>query len=200
MTKRTILLLGSIALFGYSCWGTVKIGNPAPEFEGTDANGDVVTLSDFRGKYVVLEWLNHGCPFVKKQYHSGNMQQLQQTLTSEGAVWLSVISSAKGKQGYSSPLKAREKADEVDSHATHIILDASGQIGRLYDARCTPEMFILAPDGSLIYQGAVDSISSVRESDLGRAENYVLNAWNAHRNGETVDPSSTPPYGCAVKY
>ncbi len=198
--RRTILQLVSIACGVTAVFGAVKPGEMAPEFTGRDARGEVVDLSELRGKYVVLEWFNVGCPFVKKHYGSGNMQELQKKLTGQGVVWLSILSSAPGKQGYLTPDEAVRNCSEMDSHASFVILDTSGVIGRAYDVRCTPEMFLIAPDGTLIYEGAIDSISSVRKSDIAEARNYVWDAWVAHSGGKPVDPAITLPYGCAVKY
>jgi hypothetical protein len=128
------------------------------------------------------------------------MQRLQEKMTAQGAVWLSVVSSAVGKQGYQTPEATEAKAKAVGSKASHIVIDASGEIGRAYAARTTPHMYVIDPEGVLIYQGAIDSISSVRKADIEKAENYVWKAWKAHQAGESVDPHTTAAYGCAIKY
>lgn len=198
--KHSILLFVTLCLMVSSAVGAPKSGHPAPDFTGTTSNGETLSLGELEGKYVVLEWLNHGCPFVVKHYESGNMQRLQEKMTAEGVVWLSVVSSAEGKQGYQSPESTNEKAKAVGSKASHIVIDASGAIGRAYAARTTPHMYVIDPSGVLIYQGAIDSISSVRQSDIGKAENYVWRAWKAHQAGDPVDPHTTAAYGCAIKY
>lgn len=198
--KRTVLILLSIASTTLHLLAGVKTGEKAPEFEAETAAGEAVSLSDFIGHYVVLEWLNHSCPFVHKHYESGNMQRLQQQFVSEGAVWLSIQSNAKTKPGYLDAKASLAKSESVGAKASYVILDTDGSIGHLYDARCTPQMFLIDPVGSLIYQGAIDSISSVRMEDIEKAENYLLSAWKNHRAGLAVNPASTHPYGCSIKY
>jgi hypothetical protein len=198
--KKTILLLSSIATLVCSSFAAVKSGEKAPEFTGVNAHGAKVSLADLKGSYVVLEWLNHSCPFVKKFYDAGEMQRLQGKVTEAGGVWLTVASAAVGKQGYMDPAGTLKKAGEVGSKASHILLDTDGTIGKLYGARTTPQMALIAPDGTLIYQGAIDSISSVRIDDIKKAENYVMSAWKAHKEGKPVSPDTTSPYGCSVKY
>ena len=128
------------------------------------------------------------------------MQQLQQRFVSAEAVWLSIQSNAENKRGYLDPIASMEKSESVGAKASHVIIDSDGRIGHLYDARCTPQMFLIDPEGVLIYQGALDSISSVRMDDIEKAENYLLSAWENHRAGLPVNPSSTHPYGCSIKY
>jgi hypothetical protein len=198
--NKTILLLSLIATLVYSSFAAVKTGEKAPAFTGVNAHGAHVALADLKGSYVVLEWLNHGCPFVKKFYDAGEMQRLQQQVTEAGGVWLSVASSGKGQQGYMDPAGTLKKAAEVGSKASHILLDTDGAIGKSYGARTTPQMALIAPDGTLIYQGAIDSISSVRADDIQKAENYVVGAWRAHLEGKPVSPDTTSPYGCSIKY
>ena len=199
--KRTIILLLSIACIGVSAHvSALEVGKPSPEFSGTDDSGNAVSLSDFKGSYVVLEWLNYGCPFVKKHYNSHNMQNLQKQMVDNGVVWISIVSSAKGKQGYMTPEESREAYQQHGSHATKVLLDPEGTIGRLYEAKTTPHMFLISPEGELVYQGAIDSISSTDADDIQQAINYVRQAWEAHKNGEKVDPASTRAYGCSVKY
>ena len=199
--KRTITLMLAIAcLSAGSQMFAVETGKPSPDFTGTDDAGKPVTLSDFKGNYVVLEWLNYGCPFVQKHYNSHNMQNLQKKMVDNGVVWLSIVSSAKGKQGYMTPEESQEAYKTHGSHATEVILDPSGEIGRLYSAKTTPHLFLIDPDGVLVYQGAIDSISSTNPDDIKRAVNYLKKAWEAHKNGEQVEPDSTRAYGCSVKY
>lgn len=178
------------------------IGQKAPDFTGVTSNGETVSLSDFAGKTVILEWTNHDCPFVVKHYATppANMQTLQQQAADEGMVWLSVISSRAGEQGHVSPEKANELTDSRGAAPAHVILDESGDIGRLYDAKTTPHMYIITPEGELVYDGAIDSIPSARLADLDEAENYVSLALAELAAGQPVSTPVTQPYGCAVKY
>lgn len=176
------------------------IGEPAPLFEGQSASGQTIDLESYRGKTVVLEWSNHQCPYVIKHYDTGNMQELQKQAKEDGVVWLTIVSSAKGLQGHTGPQQAQAIMDETNSHATARILDEEGEIGRLYDAKTTPHMFVIDPKGTLVYKGAIDDNSSPRHSAVEGASNYVSAALEALEQGKTVEPSSTKPYGCSVKY
>lgn len=172
----------------------------APDFSLPSASGETVSLSDFRGKTVVLEWSNHGCPFVRKHYESGNMQALQQDLTGEDVVWLTIISSAPGEQGHVSAAQAQALTSQRGAHPTHVLLDPDGTVGNLYRARTTPHMYMITGEGSLVYQGAIDDKPSARPASLDGAHNYVRAAWQSVKAGEPVAVSSTKPYGCTVKY
>lgn len=176
------------------------VGEPAPDFEVVDANGDTRSLSEFSGKYVILEWLNHGCPYVRKHYDGNNMQQLQEKYTEEDVVWLSVISSAPGTQGYMEPEEALQSVDEQGGSPTAILLDSDGTMGHAYDARVTPHMFIIDPEGVLRYNGAIDDQPSSRASSLEEAHSYVDAAMASLRDGEEVEVKTNTPYGCTVKY
>ena len=176
------------------------IGEPAPAFTLTDAHGQTHSLSDYSGKFVVLEWLNHDCPFVVKHYRSGNMQQLQQTYTDKGVVWFSVISSAPGEQGHLEPDAAVAITAEKGAHPTAVLLDPEGTVGRAYDARVTPHMYIINPEGLLVYMGAIDDIRSTNVDDVPRARNYVSEALDLLMAGNEVETTVTQPYGCTVKY
>jgi peroxiredoxin len=178
----------------------LKIGEPAPGFTGIDTSGKSHALSDFRGKPVVLEWTNHDCPYVRKHYSSGNMQRQQQTATGQGVVWLSIISSAPGKQGHVTPAQADALTAERNAAPSAVILDEKGEIGRLYEAKTTPHMYIIDADGKLAYMGGIDSIASANPADIGKATQYVPAALARVMNGEPVAPSVTRPYGCSVKY
>lgn len=195
--KRILLLL---CLFFVNDSYALVTGDKAPSFKAKTASGEEITLGNFRGKVIVLEWLNHGCPFIKKHYKSGNMQKLQKRFTQDGVVWLSVISSAKGKQGYSNADKAKEDKKRLGSLATHIILDESGDLGRKFGAKTTPHMFVINQKGELVYQGAIDSIASADPGDIGRAKNYVVLALKKILKGTDVEIGKTRPYGCSVKY
>lgn len=179
---------------------TPEIGQKAPGFMGVDSNGDVRKLADFMGKPVILEWTNHQCPYVRKHYQSGNMQRLQRELTEAGAVWISIISSAPGQQGYVDGDKANQLTAMRGAYADMVILDPSGEIGRAYGARTTPQMFLLGKDGVLRYMGAIDDRPSARKSSLKGAVNYVRKAWEAFKAGKPVRQPVTKPYGCTVKY
>ena len=176
------------------------VGQAAPAFSATDSSGKTVSLSDYKGKFVVLEWLNHGCPFVRKHYESGNMQKLQATYTAKGVVWLSVASSAEGKEGYMTAEQSKTAYEEKHSVATDVILDADGKVGKAFGARTTPHMFIIGPDAKVIYAGAIDDNDSTRASAISGAKNYIAQALDEALAGKTVSEPSTEPYGCSVKY
>jgi hypothetical protein len=177
-----------------------QVGQPAPEFTLTDSNGQSHNLSDFKGKFVVLEWLNHGCPFVQKHYDSGNMQGLQKEYTGKDVVWLSIVSSAPGKQGHMSPGDTNQTKEEKGSAATAILLDEDGTVGKTYDAKVTPELYVINPEGTLVYMGAIDDVRSVEAADIAGAKNYVKQALDEAMAGQPVSEPSTPAYGCSVKY
>ena len=179
-----------------------KVGAPAPAFTAVDSNGKTVNLGDFKGKTVVLEWTNDGCPFVKKHYATppANMQGLQTAAAADDIVWLSVISSRPGSQGHVSPEGANELTSSRGAAPAHVILDESGDIGRLFGAKTTPHMYIVTPEGELVYDGAIDSVPSARVDDIEEATNFVTLALNELAAGEPVSNPVTKPYGCAVKY
>ena len=178
----------------------VEPGQEAPEFTLTDSKGTSHKLSDFRGKLVVLEWPNHECPFVKKHYSGGDMQKLQQEYTAKGVVWLSIISSAPGKQGHRTGPQAEADTSDKKAAPTAVLLDPSGEVGKKYDAKTTPEMFVLDKEGKVIYAGAIDSIKSTDSADIAKAENHVRDALDAALAGKPVPTPQTKPYGCSVKY
>jgi len=178
----------------------LAINTPAPDFTLTDTDGKTHRLSDYKGKYVVLEWVNHGCPYVMKHYDSNNMQSLQKKWTKEDVVWLSVCSSAEGKQGYMTTAEWKTTIDEKGSASTAVLLDESGQVGHLYSAQTTPHMYILNPDGNLIYHGAIDDKPSHKSSTLKGAKNYVTAALTESMGGKPVSVPVTKSYGCSVKY
>ena len=177
-----------------------KIGEPAPDFTLTGSDGKAYALGAFKGKYVILEWTNHECPFVKKHYGSGNMQAQQKELIGKGAVWLTIVSSAPGKQGHVDAAAATELTKNRSAAPTAVLLDPSGEVGRKYDAKTTPHMFIVAPDGKLIYMGGIDSIPSADTEDIAKATPYVQVALGEAMAGKPVSNPSTRPYGCSVKY
>lgn len=177
-----------------------EVGKPAPDFTLVDTKGTSHSLSSFKGQTVVLEWLNHQCPFVKKHYGSGNMQKLQESATAEGVVWLSVNSSAEGKQGHTTPEEADKLTSDHKAKPSAVLLDSSGKVGKIYGAKTTPHMFVIDKDRILQYAGAIDSIPSGDKGDIDGAQNYVRNALDQLKAGQKVHPSKTVPYGCAVKY
>ncbi|MBO9488823.1 redoxin domain-containing protein [Endozoicomonas sp. G2_1] len=178
----------------------VKVDKAAPNFQLTNSQGEQVSLADFSGKYVVLEWTNHQCPYVKKHYDSDNMQALQRKYTDQDVVWLSIISSAPGKQGHVSPDKAEQLSKSRNAAPSHILFDESGEIGKLYGAKTTPHMYIVDQQGTLRYAGAIDSIKSANPADIAKATNYVDASMASLAKGETIAKKLTPPYGCSIKY
>ncbi len=178
----------------------VKIGLPAPDFKATDSKGKTVRLSDFAGKVVILEWTNHECPFVKKHYDSGNMQSLQRGAQAQGMVWLSVISSAPGKQGHVDGKQADELSINRGAKPTHVLLDPKGDLGHSFEAITTPNLYVINTRGTLVYAGAIDSIDSSDPADVARAEPYVINAVTDIINARPVKKPLTKPYGCPIKY
>lgn len=178
----------------------VEIGKPAPPFTLPSADGTEVSLEGQRGKFVVLEWLNHGCPYVRKHYDSDNMQRLQQKFTERGVVWLSIISSAPGKQGHSTPEQALADAKAKGAKPTAVLLDESGTVGRTYGAATTPHMFVIDPTGALVYMGAIDDQPSFAAESLSGAKNYVEMALEEVMAGKILSLPATKPYGCSVKY
>lgn len=190
------LLLISISLHA----SANQAGVMAPDFTLVDTQGNSHSLSDFRGQTVVLEWTNHLCPYVKKHYESGNMQQLQADATDSGVVWLTILSSAPGKQGHTTAEEANAIIEKHQAKATARLLDYDGTVGRLYDAKTTPEMFVIDADGMIQYDGAIDDRPSFNPKSLEGATNYVTAALTALANGSDLAVTSTPPYGCSVKY
>ena len=179
---------------------TAKIGQPAPNFKLSSATGKEHSLSDYKGKWVVLEWINLQCPFVLKHYNSKNMQTLQQTYTKKEVVWLSICSSAPGKQGNFSGEELTAKIKEVSSNSTAYLIDGDGKVGHTYGAKTTPHMFIVDPKGVLVYAGAIDDKSSTKIEDVKGAVNFVAAALDAGLANKGIKVSSTVSYGCSVKY
>lgn len=176
------------------------VGNPAPDFTVQDSSGKSVSLHDFKGKTVVLEWFNQTCPFVKKFYSKGDMQRFQSTATKQGAVWLTIASSAEGKSGYLDTKSGPAVVSEMGMNSTALLLDSDGKIGKMYGARTTPHTFVIDPNGTLAYAGAIDNTPSTTADDVPKATNYVIGAIDAIKAGKVIDPASTEPYGCSVKY
>lgn len=199
LLAAVIMLTASVFFSGIAA-AEVATGSAAPDFSLADTKGQQVSLSQFKGKFVVLEWINHGCPFVRKHYDSGNMQALQGEYTAKGAVWLSINSSAPGKEGHSSPIQADELTAQNNAVPSAVLLDADGKVGRLYGAQTTPHMFIIDPNGLLIYQGAIDDKPSADPADIAQSKNYVRAALDEAMAGKAVSHASTKSYGCSVKY
>jgi hypothetical protein len=176
------------------------IGAPAPAFTLVDTYGNEHSLADFRGDWVVLEWLNYGCPYVKKHYNSGNMQGLQEAYGAKGVKWLAIVSSAPGKQGYYEPAAMNEMNEKMGQKSLAVLLDPEGTVGRMYNAQTTPQMVIIDPDGTLLYNGAIDDKPSSRPESLEGAHNYLSAGLDEAMAGQPVSVSTTKPYGCSVKY
>ncbi|MEZ5483712.1 MAG: thioredoxin family protein [Lysobacteraceae bacterium] len=200
--KSCIAALAAAALvFGASTVAAKpEIGKPAPDFTLLDANGKTHQLSDYAGKTVVLEWFNPGCPFVKKHYGAENMQKQQAAAGKDGVVWLTVNSSAEGKQGHLDGPAANAIMAEWNGAPSAVLLDHDGTVGHAYGARTTPHMYVIDGDGNLRYNGAIDSIPSADKADLDDATQYVSAALAALADGKPVDPALSQPYGCSVKY
>jgi peroxiredoxin len=175
-------------------------GSQAPNSTGTDSIGKTHSLPDYRGHYVVLEWSSEGCPYDQKHYATGSMEKLQKKWTGKGVIWLSIISSAPGMEGYVSPSEENSYLRRMHASPTAALLDPSGTIGRLYGAKTTPHMFVIDPSGKLIYAGAIDDRPSYDVADLAAAKNYVDTALTEATSGQPVHTASTRPYGCSVKY
>jgi peroxiredoxin len=191
-----LLTLCSVSAFA------LTTGDLAPNFtlNGLNQKSKEVSLADFKGKYVVLEWLNHGCPFVRKHYDSGNMQSLQKTYTDKNVIWLSIISSAQGKQGFVDQSGAIKDKIANKSSATDVLLDPTGKVGNLYGAKTTPHMFIVDKEGKLAYQGAIDDKADTDKESIPSAKNYVAKALDELMAGKKVTAHTTKSYGCGVKY
>lgn len=181
--------------------GTLTVGKAAPDFKLNDVDGKTWRLKDLKGKVVVLEWFNHGCPFVKKHYDSGNMQSLQKRYTAKNVVWLSICSSAEGNQGFESAEKHKAMFRDKKSAPTAVLTDPTGRVGRLYGAKTTPHMFIIGKTGKLLYQGAIDNnASGFSKEEVLKADNYVAGALDRILAGKSVTDADTKSYGCSVKY
>lgn len=196
----TVLFTAIIGAAAIAAGATLQIGQPAPDFTATDSKGNAQTLSQYRGKTVVLEWTNADCPYTHKHYASGNMQSVQALAQKNGVVWLTVISSAPGKQGYVNGPAADALTQSRGAVPAAVLLDPSGTLGRLYGAKTTPHMFVIDKHGTLQYMGGIDSIATTEASDIPNAEPYLKEAMLAVAQGSPVAHAVTKPYGCAVKY
>ncbi|HCU26088.1 MAG TPA: thioredoxin family protein [Deltaproteobacteria bacterium] len=197
---KTFLALFVLVLTPSLGFAEAVVGQAAPAFQVKDATGKDQTLSNYAGQWVVLEWYNKDCPYVRKHYGSGNMQNLQKTYTAKGVKWLTVLSSAPGKQGYLEAAQALENAKQVGSAATAVLLDPSGAMGQAYGAKTTPHMYVIDPKGKLVYAGAIDDNNSANPAVIPTSKNYVAAALDEALAGKAVMVSSSQPYGCSVKY
>ena len=197
-TFSSAIVLSALAT-GTAQAASATVGQAAPDFSATDALGKTRKLSDFKGQHVVLEWTNPGCPFVVKHY-GGNMQSLQKEFTARGVVWLSVNSTSKDAFDYLEPAKLMAWKAEKKGSASAMLMDESGKIGQLYNAKTTPHMVIISPQGVLVYAGAIDSVPSARVEDIKLATNYVRQGLNEALSGKAISTTSTRAYGCSVKY
>ncbi len=199
--KPLLTALAAVALLcAAPAYAAPEIGKPAPDFAAKDIDGKDFKLSDHKGKIVVLEWSNHECPYVVKHYGSGNMQKIQKNALDQGAEWVTIVSSAPGRQGNVSAEEAKKIATEAGASYTAKIMDESGAIGKAYDAKTTPHMFVIDKEGTLAYAGAIDDDPSPRPESVQTAKNYVLAALNDLAAGTPVQTPSSQSYGCAVKY
>lgn len=193
-------ILSSLLLFSLSAFAEVTPKSLAPDFKLNDLAGKEHSLSEFKGKWVVLEWFNKDCPFVKKHYGSSNMQKLQKTYTDKGVVWLTINSSAKGNQGYEESADAEKTIKTLKAHQSFMLVDNSGSVGRLYGAKTTPHMFVISPEQKVVFAGAIDDNNSSDPADIPAAKNYVKAALDAGMANKPVAVAAAKPYGCAVKY
>ena len=198
--SKTLIAAAFAAALPLTALAAPTVGQPAPAFTGKDMHGKTVNLADLKGKYVVLEWHNQGCPFVVKHYESGNMQKLQKELTGQGAAWITVISSAPGKQGHVTAAEEEAYLKAQNATPTDVVFDEDGKIGQAYGAKTTPHMFVIDDKGTLVYAGAIDDKASTDKADVAGATNYVQAAYTEAKAGQPVKTPSTAPYGCSVKY
>ena len=198
--KITLAVLTSMIATAAFALEPPAVGSAAPGFSLPDAKGQTHSLSQYKGKYVVLEWFNPECPFVKKHYGSGNMQKLQDQYTSKGVVWLTIDSNAPGTEGNITPVQAQKISASWKTHETALLLDPEGKVGRAYGAKNTPNMVIINPDGKIAYEGAIDSKASPNPADIPSSTNYVKAALDESLAGKSVSTPQTKPYGCSVKY
>jgi len=199
MKKIRVVLSLAAALVAGAAFA-VKVGTPAPDFSGADSHGRTQQLSAYKGKYVVLEWTNSECPYTRKHYESGNMQSLQKEWTAKGVVWISILSSAPGHQGYLTAAQENSYLVREKAAPTAVVLDPTGAIGHEYEAKTTPHMFIIDPNGKLIYEGAIDDHPTADPSDIKASKNYVDEVLSAAMAGKPLPVSYTASYGCSVKY
>jgi len=195
-----LLLVGIALVFAAGGNPAAKVGEPAPDFTAKASDGKSYRVSDYRGKFVVLEWHNNGCPYTRKLYDSGNMQKLQKEWIARGVVWFTVISSAPGKQGYVTAEEENAYLTRMQAAPTAALLDPTGEVGHLYNAKTTPQMVVINPQGLIIYDGAIDDRPTAEVSDIRTARNYLSLALEQAMSGKPVETPTSRPYGCSVKY
>ena len=198
--KQMLVAFTAFAILAAPASAAPVVGKPAPNFKAADVNGKAVTLSALRGRTVVLEWNNPQCPFLKKHYDSGNMQRTQAAARKDGVLWLTINSSAPGKQGHMNGAEAKQFVAKAGAKPSDYLLDASGAVGRAYDAKTTPHMFIVNKAGTLVYAGGIDDKPTSRPADIKGARNHVLAALSEIKAGKKVSVPTSRPYGCSVKY
>ena len=199
-TKLILTIVASFVTTALYAFDPPPVGGAAPDFSLTDAKGKTHSLAQYKGKYVVLEWFNPECPFVKKHYGSGNMQKLQEEYTNKGVTWLTIDSSAPGTEGSLSADAASKVTTGWKTQQTALLLDPEGKAGRAYGAKNTPNMVVINPEGKIVYEGAIDSKATPNPADIPNSTNYVKVALDESLEGKPVTTSTTKPYGCSVKY
>ena len=202
MMKKSITLISALLLFSQFCFSYVSNNQIAPNFELIDSFDNEVSLESYKGKMVILEWTNHGCPFVAKHYKTGNMQATQNFAAERDVIWLSIISSAPGTQGFVSGEEANELTESRNASPTHVLFDPRGEVGKMFGAKTTPHMYIIDESGLMKYQGAIDDAGGrgFMNKDLLKSNNYVKESLKKLQDGKTPSSQSTKPYGCSVKY
>lgn len=200
MRLKTIIAAAAFAVFAAPALAAPTIGEAAPAFTGTDSNGQPVSLADYAGKTVVLEWSNDQCPYVRKHYESTNMQTLQGEATADGVVWLTILSNAQGEQGNVTPAQANELTASRGAHPSHVVIDPTSTIATAYEAKTTPHMFIIDGTGKLVYMGGIDDKATADKGDIAGATNYIRQALSEIKDGKPVSVSQSRPYGCSIKY
>lgn len=197
--KKMMLILAT-TLMASLAFAEAKIGAAAPDFSVADAEGKTHKLSDFKGKYVILEWYNKDCPYVRKHYNSKNMQKIQADMKAKDITWLTVVSSKSGEQGHQKPADALANFKKEGSNAAALLLDESGAMGKAYGAKTTPHMYLIDNKGIVRYNGAIDSNDSADPKTIATSENYIVAAVTSAQKGEKIAKETTKPYGCSVKY
>jgi peroxiredoxin len=199
-TKLLLIAITTLAAGALYASDIPPVGSAAPDFSLKDTKGQTHSVTQYKGKTVVLEWFNPECPFVKKNYGSDNMQKLQKEFTDKGVVWFTIDSSAEGKEGYVTPDQAEKIMTQWKTHQTALLLDPDGSAGKAYGAKNTPDMIVINPEGKIVYEGAIDSKASPNPADIPSSTNYVKAALDESLAGKPVSNSQTKPYGCSVKY
>jgi peroxiredoxin len=200
LSPVTVIFAAATLAAAAPAFANATVGQKAPEFSAKDTTGKTVNLADFKGKTVVLEWVNPGCPYVRKHYGAGNMQSTQKDAADKGVVWLAINSTDTGHQDYLAPAALQKWMTEQKAPSAHTLMDESGKVGQLYAARTTPHMYIINPQGVLVYAGGIDSIASANPADIKSATNYIKQSLGETLSGKPISNAITKPYGCSVKY